>query len=111
MPVPLSPYRLCIELELTPSYWLRLAADGLSPNHPEHGKACALLARCLSAALQLGGAQRVVTERTRFAVVLAVPRDVSLESLCHRAGAVREGLEAFDHSFLGSSRSKYLSDG
>lgn len=104
-----APFRskLSVELEFTPSYWRPLVTDGLSPRCPEHGQAVALLARCLAAAMQLDGVVRLAVERTRLAVAVRVPVDTTLAQLCHRAGALREGLEALDHSFL-AARAKYL---
>lgn len=95
---------VAVELELTPSYWSDLAQALGASATPE---AVILHARCVAAALNIKRALRVVTDRTRFFVVVNPSKDDTLAHLCEQAAAVREGLETFERSFL-PARAKYL---
>ncbi len=90
--------RVKVELELTPTWWRRLASNLTAK--PEHAQARALLAQAVAVALELPLAQGVRIERKEFAVTVMVARDVSMELLAQAAETCREKLHALDVTCL-----------
>ena len=88
---------LSVELEVTPSWWTKLACN-LSPRAPESFHL--LFAQVAAIVLELRPCKRMTVERTKLHVVVHPDRDVSLAKLCEMADGIRDRLEALDISCL-----------
>jgi hypothetical protein len=108
LPVPSLPPRPIVRLELTPTWWPRLAK--LLSDRPEvsYVEARGLLARCTAYALGLHPT-RILTSKRSFEVevaTLGMANEVVL--LCERAARVIEKLEWLDPSCLDRAEAEGL---
>lgn len=96
-----SHHRVKVDLELTPTWWRRLASNLTSK--PEHAQARALLAQAIAIALEVPLAIGVRVERQAFSVTLAAPRDTTTELLAQVAETCRTKLHALDVTCLANT--------